>query len=578
MSLKTIFPIFELFGSYTWKEFKSDIYAGLIVGVILIPQGMAYALLAGLPPVHGLYAVTIPLLMYAVLGTSRQLAVGPVAMDSILTASAIQAYAAFGTNAYIEASITLALIVGAIQFLMGIFRMGFLVNFIAQPVMSGFTSAAALVIMFSQLNHLTGIDFLQKDHIFSILLEWMHRMKETNWPTFILGMLSVLLIITFKELKLRIPGALILLVMGIIITKWGDLNAIGVNIVGEIPAGLPDLYLPKLSMPLCKELLPAGFAISLVGFLESFSIAKTMQKLHNNYKLRANQELIALGSVNIMAAIVRAFPISGGFSRTAVNHQSGATSGIASVVSAGFIMLTLLFFTPYFYYLPKAILAAIILFAVYTLIDLKEPKFLWKSNRQDFFMLLTTFLGTLLLGIQIGIGIGVLLSLSLMIFRATKPHVAILGRVPNSDVFRNIHRFPDVEVSPEVLIVRFDADIFFANISFFVDLLNDWIKAKGPRLRWLILNMESVNYIDSTGIQQLLALVNFHKKNNLCFCFTSVKGPVRDLLVRAGVVPDFGEQHFFLTVGDAQQFVMRNLSGSEFENPNTSLTLQSNNA
>jgi SulP family sulfate permease len=184
----------------------------------------------------------------------------------------------------------------------------------------------------------------------------------------------------------------------------------------------------------------------------------------------------------------------------------------------------------------------------------------------------------LLLGIQIGIGIGVLLSLSLMIFRATKPHVAILGRVPNSDVFRNIHRFPDVEVSPEVLIVRFDADIFFANISFFVDLLNDWIKAKGPRLRWLILNMESVNYIDSTGIQQLLALVNFHKKNNLCFCFTSVKGPVRDLLVRAGVVPDFGEQHFFLTVGDAQQFVMRNLSGSEFENPNTSLTLQSNNA
>ncbi|MEY3321136.1 MAG: hypothetical protein RLZZ417_719 [Bacteroidota bacterium] len=577
MSLKTFLPILELAGSYSKKDFKSDLYAGLIVGVILIPQGMAYSLLAGLPPVHGLYAVTIPLLVYAILGTSRQLAVGPVAMDSILTASAIQAYAVLGTDKYVEAALSLALIVGVIQFLMGVFRMGFLVNFLSQPVISGFTSAAALIIMSSQLSYLTGINFSQKNNIVSVFSEWMQRFGETNLPTLFIAILGLTLLILFKEFTIRIPGALILLVGGVLITKWGNLNEMGVQILGDIPSGLPKLHFPVWSMNLFKDLLPAGLAISLVGFLESFSIAKSMQRIHNNYKLRANQELIALGAVNMMAAVVRAFPITGGFSRTAVNHQAGAKSGIASVISALFIVLTLLFLTPLFYYLPKAILASIILFAVYSIFDLKEPKFLWKSNRQDFMMLLATFLSTLFFGIQIGIGIGVLLSLSLMIFRTTRPHFAILGRVPETEVFRNIHRFQGLEIIPEILIVRFDADIFFANISFFRDKLNDWIQDKGPRLRWLILNMESVSYMDSTGLQQLLELVNEHKKNNLCFCFTSVKGPVRDLLVRGEVVPAIGENHFFLTVGEAQHFALSNLSGFELKNPDTSLTLQTNN-
>ena len=577
MLLKTFLPILELIGSYSKKDFRSDLYAGLIVGVILIPQGMAYALLAGLPPVHGLYAVTIPLLVYAILGTSRQLAVGPVAMDSILTASAIQAYAVLGTDKYVEAALTLALIVGMVQFLMGVFRMGFLVNFLSQPVISGFTSAAALIIMGSQLNHLTGINFSQQNNIVAVFSEWMHRFSETNVPTFFIASFGLILLILFKEFKIPFPGALILLLGGIMITKWGNLNTVGVKILGEIPSGLPKLHFPVLSTELFKDLLPAGLAISLVGFLESFSIAKSMQRIHKNYKIRANQELIALGAVNIMAAVVRAFPITGGFSRTAVNHQSGAKSGIASVVSALFIVLTLLFLTPLFFFLPKAILASIILFAVYSLFDLKEPKFLWKSNRQDFMMLLVTFLCTLFLGIQMGIGIGVLLSLSLMILRASRPHFAILGKVPDSEVFRNIHRFQGLEIIPEILIVRFDADIFFANISFFRDKLNDWILDKGPGLRWLILNMESVNYIDSTGLQQLLELVNEHKKNNLCFCFTSVKGPVRDLLTRGEVVSEIGKNHFFLTVGEAQHFALSNLSGFELKNPDTSLTLQTNN-
>jgi len=577
MLLKAFFPILELIGSYSKKDFRSDLYAGLIVGVILIPQGMAYALLAGLPPVNGLYAVTIPLLVYAILGTSRQLAVGPVAMDSILTASAIQAYAVLGTDKYVEAALTLALIVGMVQFLMGVFRMGFLVNFLSQPVISGFTSAAALIIMGSQLNHLTGINFSQQNNIVAVFSEWMHRFSETNVPTFFIASFGLILLILFKEFKIPFPGALILLLGGIMITKWGNLNTVGVKILGEIPSGLPKLHFPVLSTELFKDLLPAGLAISLVGFLESFSIAKSMQRIHKNYKIRANQELIALGAVNIMAAVVRAFPITGGFSRTAVNHQSGAKSGIASVVSALFIVLTLLFLTPLFYFLPKAILASIILFAVYSLFDLKEPKFLWKSNRQDFMMLLVTFLCTLFLGIQMGIGIGVLLSLSLMILRASRPHFAILGKVPDSEVFRNIHRFQGLEIIPEILIVRFDADIFFANISFFRDKLNDWILDKGPGLRWLILNMESVNYIDSTGLQQLLELVNEHKKNNLCFCFTSVKGPVRDLLTRGEVVSEIGKNHFFLTVGEAQHFALSNLSGFELKNPDTSLTLQTNN-
>jgi sulfate permease, SulP family len=553
MSLKTFFPILELVNSYSKEDFKRDLYAGLIVGIILVPQGMAYSMLTGLPPIHGLYAVTIPLLVYAILGTSRQLAVGPVAMDSILTASAIQAYAVLGSHAYVEAALTLALIVGIIQFLMGVFRMGFLVNFLSQPVISGFTSAAALIIMGSQLNHLTGIDFTQKGHFLVSFSEWFQRFGETNFPSFFLAVGGVFILIIFKKFKIPVPGALVLVLGGILLTRWGNLDAMGVKILGKIPGGFPELYLPKLNWTMFRDLLPAGFAISLVGFLESFSIAKTMQRIHNNYKLRANQELVALGTVNMMAALVRAFPITGGFSRTAVNHQAGAKSGVASIVSSLFIIITLLFLTPYFYYLPKAILASIILFAVYTLLDVKEPRFLWKSNRQDFFMLLATFFSTLFFGIILGIGIGVLLSLSLMIFMASRPHFAILGRVPDSD-----------------------ADLFFANISFFRDKLTDWIVEKGPNLQWLILNMESVNYIDSTGLQQLLELVNDYKKKNLCFCFTSVKGPVRDLLIKANVVPDIGENHFFLTVPEAQNFALQNLSGFEMKNPNTSLTLQSN--
>ncbi|MFN5790222.1 MAG: SulP family inorganic anion transporter, partial [Bacteroidota bacterium] len=245
MSLKTFFPILELLESYSKDDFKKDVYAGLIVGIILVPQGMAYAMLAGLPPIHGLYAVTIPLLVYAILGTSRQLAVGPVAMDSILTASAIQAYAVLGSHAYVETALTLALLVGIIQFLMGVFRMGFLVNFLSQPVISGFTSAAALIIMSSQLNHLTGIDFTQKGHFLVSFTEWFHRFGETNLPTFFLAIGGVLLLIAFKEFQIPIPGALVLLLGGILITKWGNLDALGVKILGKIPEGLPELYLPK---------------------------------------------------------------------------------------------------------------------------------------------------------------------------------------------------------------------------------------------------------------------------------------------------------------------------------------------
>jgi SulP family sulfate permease len=575
--LKTIFPILELVGTYLKKDFKSDLYAGLIVGVMLLPQGMAYSLLAGLPPVHGLYAATLPLLIYALLGTSRQLSVGPVAMDAMLTATAIQAFVVLGADKYLEAAITLALMVGIIQFFMGVFRMGFLINFLSQPVISGFTSAAAFIIMGSQLSYLTGISFTRNDSFLSVFLEWMHRFGETNLPTLFLSSFGLILLVFFKEFKIAVPGALVLLVGGIVLAKWGNHHAMGIRILGEIPDGLPKPELPVFSWTLMKELLPAALAISLVGFLESFSVAKSMQRIHQNYQLRANQELIALGAVNMMAAVVRSFPITGGFSRTAVNHQAGAKSGIASVVAALFIMLTLLFLTPLFYYLPKAILASIILFAVYTLIDFREPVFLWKSNRQDFIMLLATFLSTLFLGIQIGIGIGVLLSLSLMIFRATRPHFAILGRVPQTDIFRNIHRFRGLETIPEILTVRFDADLFFANSSYFRDKLSEWIQHKGPELHWLILNMESVNYIDSTGIQQLLDLVGEQKKRKIQVCLSSVKGPVRDLLKKGAVVAEIGENHFFLTVGEAHQFAVNNLSGSDYKNPDTSLTLQSNN-
>ncbi|MCB0570948.1 MAG: solute carrier family 26 protein [Phaeodactylibacter sp.] len=551
MRLKRFLPILGWLPAYHSEQLKGDLSAGLTVGVMLIPQGMAYAMIAGLPPIYGLYASTIPLILYAIFGTSRQLAVGPVAMVSLLTAAGIGGIAQAGTETYVMLAIALALFVGLIQFLLGAFRLGFLVNFLSHPVVSGFTSAAALIIGLSQLKHLLGVGLGRSTYVHEVLIEAARRIGETNPAALAIGLAGIALILGVRRINRAIPGPLLAVVFGIL-AVWGlGLTEHGVKIVGEVPKGLPSLAMPEFSLENFNTLLPIALAISLVSFMESIAVAKAIQAKHKNYKVDANQELIALGIANIGGAFFQAYPTTGGFSRTAVNDQAGAKTGMAAIISALLIGLTLLFLTPLFYYLPNAILASVIMVAVFGLIDIKEAVHLWHADRSDFWMLIVAFVGTLALGIEEGILIGVALSLGLIIFRTTMPHFAVLGKIPGKPLYKNVNRFDDLETRPDILVMRFDARLYFANVAYFKDKIEEQLEKKGKALKLFVLDANSINSVDSSGMHALEDIYQLCKTQGVEFYLSSVKGPVRDALSKGGLVDKLGEQKFFLRIQHA---------------------------
>ena len=554
MSLKKYIPALEWLPNYQKANLKGDLSAGITVGVMLIPQGMAYAMIAGLPPIYGLYACTIPLILYALLGTSRQLAVGPVAMVSLLTASGIGAIAGGGTELYILLAITLALMIGLLQFLLGVFRLGFLVNFLSHPVISGFTSAAALIIGLSQLKHLLGVNIPRSHHINEIISSAIGQFDAINWITLGIGVGGIVLIKSIKKLNKALPSQLVAVVFGILMV-WGfGLTTEGVEIVGEVPDGLPSFGLPSFEYSHWKSLMPIAITIALVSFMESIAVAKSIQSKHRDYKIIPNQELIALGVANMGGAFFQSYPVTGGFSRTAVNDQAGANTGLAAVFSAILIVLTLLFFTPLFYYLPQAILASVIMVAVFGLIDYKEVIHLWKSDRRDFFMLLVTFIATLTLGIEMGIGVGVILSLAMVLFQSTQPHVAILANVPQTDVYRNVERFNHLKERDDLTIIRFDNQLYFANVSYFKDLIEEEIKRKSKTLKAIILPANTIHSIDSSAIHALEEVLEDCKGRGLAVYFSGVRGPVRDAMEKGHLNEKIGSQNFFLNIQAAVDY------------------------
>jgi sulfate permease, SulP family len=546
--MKNYIPILSWIKEYNKDWFRSDLFAGLTVGVMLIPQGMAYALIAGLPAQYGLYASIIPLIIYAIFGTSRQLAVGPVAMVSLLIASGIGVIVESGTDAYIELAILLALMVGAIQLLLGLFRMGFLVNFMSHPVISGFTSAAALIIGFSQLKHVMGIPIAKSHYIHEIVIGAFVGFADWNWITIAISIGGMAVIILARKYLKKIPAQLVAVVLGIGVVYLFRLDQSGVSIVGSIPSNLPKFGSPNIEWDQMKLLLPTAFTIALIGFVESFAVAKTIQNKHRNYQVRANQELIGLGLANIAGSFFQSFPVTGGFSRTAVNDQAGAKSGVAAIVSASLIAITLLLLTPLFFYLPKAILASVIMVAVFGLVNFKEPFELWKSDKGDFAMLIITFLGTLFLGVEEGIGLGVILSIGIIIFRTTRPHIAILGKVPGTEVYRNIDRFDQIEERRDIVVLRLDARLYFANLNFVQERIDEVVESYKPDIKGLVMNFESVNMVDSSAIHFIADLASSLKANNIDLVIANVKGPVRDKLFLSGLTDKIGPGNFTISV------------------------------
>ena len=548
-----MFPILDWLPNYNKGWLKGDIGAGLTVGVMLIPQGMAYASIAGLPAVYGLYASIVPLLIYAIFGTSRQLAVGPVAMVSLLTATAIGSFQGLATSDYILYAILLAFLVGAIQFLLGVFRLGFLVNFLSHPVISGFTSAAALIIGLSQLKHLLGIEIPRGHRIDEIIINAANKVDEINWIALIIGVIGILIIIGVKRIHKSLPSQLFAVIFGIVVVSLFNLGKgeYAVNIIKDIPSTLPKFHIPLFDLKIIELLIPMALTIALVSFMESIAVAKAIQTKHRNYKVVPNQELVSLGLANIVGSFFQSYPTTGGFSRTAVNDQAGAKTGLAAIISAFLIVITLLFLTPFFYNLPKAILASVIMVAVFGLIDYKEAIHLWKSNTLDFWMLIATFLATLVLGVEMGIGLGVILSLAMVLFKTTNPHTAQLAKVPNSHFYRNVKRFDNLKEKEEILIYRFDAQLFFANVNYFKDKLYDYERRKNDKLRLLIIDGESINNIDSTAIHALEEIVNDFNLRGIEVCFTGIKGPVRDKMIKSGFINKAKDDHFFMSIQEA---------------------------
>jgi len=550
-SLKSFIPILEWLPSYKAKDLKGDVIAGITVGVMLIPQGMAYAMLAGLPPIFGLYASIVPLVLYAIFGTSRQLAVGPVAMVSLLVATGIGALATDNVNDYISLSILLSFLVGSILLLMGLLRLGFLVNFLSHPVILGFTFAAALIIATSQLKHLLGVEIERSEHIHHLLSDAFTQLPQVNILTLSIGFTAMVLIMMIKKFKFKIPGSLLAVILGIVSVWAFDLDELGVKIIGSVPAGLPSFNFPSLSWDSMRALFPTALTIAIIGFLESFAVAKAVQSKRKNYMLRANQEMIALGVSNIGGSLFQAFPTVGGFSRTAINDQSGANTGLASIFSALMITLTLLFLTPIFYYLPKAILAAVIIVAVFGLIDIKEAKYLWNSDRNDFWLLVITFVATLILGIEGGILLGVILSLAMVIYQSSRPHIAELAKIPGESNYRNIERFESLEIREDVLIVRFDARLYFANVNALQQYLKQRMNANLDRIKAIILDAESINSIDSTGMHALEEILESYRSQGQQFFLTGLKGPIRDQMQKAGFLNKIGKENLFICIQDA---------------------------
>ena len=554
IKINHIFPFLNWLIGYKKAWLKGDISAGLTVGVILIPQGIAYAMIAGLPPIYGLYTALIPQLVYAVLGTSRQLAVGPVAMDSLIVASGVSAIATVGTEHFVSLAILLAFMMGVIQIAFGFFRLGFLVNFLSKPVISGFTSAAALIIGMNQLKHLLGVNLQRNNQLQYLVSDAFEHIKQINWATFIIGIGGIVFLVLMKRYFKKMPAALFVVIIGVLSVKILNLESYGVKIVGAIPEGLPSFTLPKFDYNTLNALAPVALTLALIAFMEAISVAKAVEAKHNNYKVNANKELIALGFSNMIGSLFQSYPSAGGFSRTAVNDQTGAHTPLASVVSALVVGLTLLFLTPLFYYLPKAILAAIIMVAVFGLLDFTLPKQLKKYTKSDLVILNFTLIATATLGIKEGILIGIVLSLGMLIYKTTKPHIAILGQVPDTYLYRNIKRFKDLVILKDVLIIRFDAQLYFANTAFFKETIISESNKKGADLKAIIIDAESLNSLDSSGVYILDEILNHFKNRKITVFFTGLKGPVRDTISKSGIIDNIGRDFCFMSIQEAVDY------------------------
>jgi SulP family sulfate permease len=526
--------------------------AGTTTAILLIPQSMAYALVAGVPPVYGLYASLLPLVVYALLGRSREMALGPGALDTLLIGVTIGSLSmASNPNAATVAAI-IAFQVAIIQIVLGLLRGGFLINFLSKPVISGFTSAAALTIAISQVKHLLGMDIDRSSRFYEEFWQLVTHAEEIHLMTAMIGIGSLCFIAMAKRIKKSFPNALAVVILAAIVGAILKVDQNQVSVLGAIPQGLPQFGFVWVTQELFVTLLPSSVAIAAVGYLTTISIARTFAD-RNRYDIAPNRELIALGASNFVASFSQGFPVSASFSRSAVHAEAGSTSPYSLVVVAAWIFLTLVFLTEYLYYLPTATLAAIIILAVLGLIDFTLVRHLRKTKQSDMWLLLLTFFSTLIVGIVEGILIGVVFSLGLFLYLTTRPHTAILGRVGNTADFRNLKNYPEATTYAGVIIIRIDAQFYFGNVSFLKALLKKLEMESPSPLKTIIIEACSIAQLDSSADSVLHDIADDFKERNIELKFASVKIPVLRVMKASGLYDKIEERNFFMNIDDAVQ-------------------------
>ena len=563
-SLARVLPCVAWLKAYRKDDLSADLLASIIVTIMLIPQSLAYAMLAGLPPQIGLYASVLPLVGYALFGSSRTLAVGPVAVVSLMTAAAVSQIATPGSSEYLAAAIALAFLSGLFLVVLGLARLGFLANLLSHPVISGFISASAIVIAASQLKHILGID-ADGHSLMALGQSLMSHITLAHLPTMIIGVASIAFLFwvrrQLKPMLIRVglgarladvavkAGPVAAVIITTAVVGLFSLSRDGVRIVGDIPQGLPPLTLPPIDAQLWVDLLPAAVLISIVGFVESVSVAQSLAAKRRQ-SINPDQELIGLGAANLAAGVSGGYPVTGGFARSVVNFDAGAQTPLAGVLTAGMIALTALFLTPLFYHLPNAVLAATIIVAVLSLVDLAAMKRTWDYSKSDFAAMAATMALVLVIGVEAGIITGILVSIGLYLWRTSRPHMAVVGQVAGTEHFRNVDRHAVVE-SVSVLTIRVDESLYFANTRYLEDAIGQRV-AERPEVRHVVLMCPAVNFIDASALESLEMIIDRLSAAGITLHLSEVKGPVMDRLRRSAFFEHFGGE-VFLTQHDAMR-------------------------
>ncbi|PKA63258.1 putative sulfate transporter 4.2 [Apostasia shenzhenica] len=557
--------------NYRWKVcLQADLIAGTTVGIMLVPQGMSYAKLAGLHPIYGLYSSFVPIFVYAIFGSSRQLAIGPVALVSLLVSNVLGKIVDSSDELYTELAILLALMVGVLECLMGLFRLGWLLRFISHSVISGFTTASSFVIAISQAKYFLGYDITKSSKIIPLISSILVGAGDFKWPPFLMGSFILGVLILMKELGktskklrfLRAAGPLTAVILGTSFVKI--IHPSSISLVGDVPRGLPKFSVPR-EFQHVKSLMTTAILITGVAILESVGIAKALAA-KNGYELDSNQELFGLGVANICGSFFSSYPTTGSFSRSAVNHESGAKTGLSGIIMGIIMTCALLFMTPLFRDIPQCALAAIVISAVMGLVDHQEAIFLWRVDKKDFLLWLITCITTLIFGIEIGVLVGVGFSLAFVIHESANPHMAVLGRLPGTTVYRNILQYPEAYTYNGIVIVRIDAPIYFANTGYIKDRLREYeldeshSTSRGPeveRIYFVIIEMSPVTYVDSSAIQALKDLHQEYKSRGIQIIIANPNREVHLSLSKSGLLDIIGKEWCFVRIHDAVQVCLQ---------------------